>query len=38
MKFGQLIKYNARDIFLKIHAANEVRRLVPDLFCFFKKF
>ena len=37
MKFGKLIKHNARDIFLKIHAANEVGRLVPGLFLFFLK-
>ena len=36
MKFGQLIKYSV--IFLKKgHAENKVERLVPDLFCFFKK-
>ena len=37
IKFGQLIKHNVRDIFLKIHATNEVGRLVPDLFLFFLK-
>ena len=33
IKFGQLIEYNKRNIF----AENEARRLVPDLFSFFKK-
>ena len=36
MKFGQLIEYNKRNIFFKNHAENEARRLVPDLFLFFK--
>ena len=34
MKFGQVIGYN-RNTFLQIHAENEARRLVPDLFLFF---
>ena len=33
MEFGQLIEYDKRKIFAK----NELRRLVPDLFLFFKK-
>ena len=37
MKFGQIIKYSMRNIFFKIHAKNEVGRLVPDLFLVFKK-
>ena len=40
MKFGQLIKYNLRNIFLSIfkkYAENETGRLVPDLFLFFIK-
>ena len=37
MKFGQLIKYSMRYIFIKNHAENEVGRLVPDLSLFFKK-
>ena len=37
MKFGQLIKYSERYTFFKDHAKNEVERLVPDLFLFFKK-
>ena len=39
MKFGQLIEYKKRNVFFsKIkYAENEVRRLVPDLFLFFKK-
>ena len=37
MKFGQLIKYNVRNIFLKKnHPENETGRLVPGLFLFFK--
>ena len=35
MKFGQVIEYNKRNIFVNNHAKNEVDRLVPDLFCFF---
>ena len=34
MKFSQLIEYNI-NIFLQIHAKNEVGRLFPDLFLFF---
>ena len=37
MKFGQLIEYNKRNIFLQNYAENNARRLVPDLFLFFKK-
>ena len=37
MKFGQSIEYNKRNIFFKNHAQNEVERLVPDVFLFFKK-
>ena len=37
MKFGQLIEYNKRNIFFKNYAENEARRLVLDLFSFFKK-
>ena len=37
MKFGQLIEHNKKDIVSKNHAKNDVKRLVPDLFCFFKK-
>ena len=36
MKFGQLIEYNKRNIFLQTFE-NEATRLVPDLFLFFKK-
>ena len=36
MKFGHLIKYNKIFSFIN-HAENEARRLVPDLFLFFKK-
>ena len=32
MKFGQLIDYNMRNIFLKNHAKNVVEKLVPDPF------
>ena len=37
MKFDQLIEFNKRNIFRKIYAVNEARRLVPDLFLFFEK-
>ena len=37
MKFGQLIEYNKRNIFFKNYAENEAKKLVPDLFLFFKK-
>ena len=30
MKFGQLIEYNMRNIFLKSYAENEAGRLVPS--------
>ena len=36
MKFGKLIEYDKRSIFLLKLLANEARRLVPDL-SFFKK-
>ena len=32
MKFGQLIDYNMRTIFLKIHTQNMVEKLFPDPF------
>ena len=38
MKFGQLIKYNVRNIFFTNHAENETWRLTPDLFFFQKGF
>ena len=34
MKFGQVIEYKKRNIFL---AENETEKLVPDLFLVFKK-
>ena len=37
MKFGQVIEHNKRNTFFKNYAKNEVRRLVPDFFLFFKK-
>ena len=38
IKFGQLVEYNKRDIFLKIHTENKSGRLVPDLFfCFLRR-
>ena len=37
MKFGQLIKYNNRNIFLKNHTQNEAVTVAPDHFLFFKK-
>ena len=36
-KFGQLIKYNMRNIFLQNHAENGEGRLDLDLFLFLKK-
>ena len=30
MKFGQLIEYNKRNIFLQNHAENEAWKLVPE--------
>ena len=37
VKLGQLIQYNKRNVFFfKSYAENEVGRLVPDLFLFFK--
>ena len=35
MKFGQIIKYSIRHIFVKKHAKHEIGKLVPDLFLFF---
>ena len=37
MTFGQLIEYNNKNIFLQNHVENEVEKLVPDRFLFFKK-
>ena len=37
MKFGQFIEYYRSNIFFKNYAENELGRLVPDLFLFFKK-
>ena len=37
MKFGQLIEYDKRNIFLKNNAENEDGRLVPEFFLFSKK-
>ena len=37
MKFGQLIDYNKRNIFLQKLCGKWDRRLVPDLFLFSKK-
>ena len=37
MKFGQVIQYNKRNIFIEISAGNEGGRLVRDFFCLFKK-
>ena len=37
VKLGQLIQYNKRNVFFfKSYAENEVGKLVPDLFLFFK--
>ena len=39
IKFGQIIKYSMRNIFIKKHAkqeiGNEIGKLVPDLILFF---
>ena len=32
LKFGQLIEYNMRNIFLKCHARNVVEKVIPDSF------
>ena len=37
MKFGQLVEYNQRNIFIQKYAQNEAGRLVPDLFLVFQK-
>ena len=37
MKYGQLIEYNVKNIFLQKSRRNEAGRLVPDLFLFFLK-
>ena len=37
MKFDHLIEYTKRSIFFENHAENEIGRLVPDLFLFFRK-
>ena len=38
MKFGQLIEYNKRNIFLqKLWRETEVERLLPDPLLFFEK-
>ena len=36
MKFGQVIKWKREIFFFKNHVENEARRLVPDLFLFYK--
>ena len=37
MKFGQVIKHNKRTNFYKNHLEDKAKRLVLDLFLFFKK-
>ena len=37
IKFDRSIKYNVTNIFLKTHAENEVRTLVPNLLLFIEK-
>ena len=37
MKFGQLMGYNKRNVFLRNHAENEAEKLIPDFFLFFEK-
>ena len=32
MKFGQLLEYNMRNIFLKNHTQNVAEKLMPDFF------
>ena len=36
-KFGQAIECNKRNVFLRKSYRNEVGRLFPDLFLFFKR-
>ena len=35
MKFGQLIEYNKRNIFLQNYGEKETERLFPDFFFFY---
>ena len=37
MKFGQLVEYSQRNIFIQKYAQNEAGRLVSDLFLVFQK-
>ena len=37
MKFGQLIEYNIRNIFLENHTQNVMERLFPDAFLEYQK-
>ena len=37
MKFGYLIEYNKRNIFLEKSCRNEAKRLVLGVFLFFKR-
>ena len=38
MEFGQLIEYNVKNNFLqKFYTENEVGRLIPEIFLFWKK-
>ena len=37
MKFGQLIEHLKKIFFFRNHAENEVEKLVPDRFLFFKE-
>ena len=37
MKFGQVIEYNKRKLFVKNHAENEAGKLVAVLFLSFEK-
>ena len=37
MKFGQLIEYSAKSVFIQNHSRNEALRLVPDPLFFLKK-
>ena len=37
LKFGQLIEYPKKNIFLRNYAENKAGKLVPDCFLFFNK-
>ena len=37
IKFGQLIEYNQKNIFLQKSSRQEAQKLVPDIFLFLRK-